>query len=119
VRFIFRHDVTRRLRYAALQTRRGRTLADRHGLEADTPSSFYIVLQGEAQEPRILSGAAALRYAAQCLTWPWRTLAVFTYLPEPVVNGLYGFVVRNRYRIAGRRETCFVPTPEERERFLS
>jgi len=40
-------------------------------------------------------------------------------VPRALRDPLYELVARNRYRIAGRRNTCFVPTPEHRSRFLT
>jgi predicted DCC family thiol-disulfide oxidoreductase YuxK len=39
-------------------------------------------------------------------------------LPRKLRDSLYEFVARNRLRIAGRRASCFVPTPEQLNRFL-
>jgi predicted DCC family thiol-disulfide oxidoreductase YuxK len=39
-------------------------------------------------------------------------------LPRKLADRLYEFVARNRLRIAGRRASCFVPTPAQRDRFL-
>ncbi len=49
---------------------------------------------------------------------PWSAVRVFQLLPRGIADRLYEFVARNRLRIAGRRATCFVPTPEQRSRFL-
>ncbi|RME58755.1 thiol-disulfide oxidoreductase DCC, partial [Candidatus Parcubacteria bacterium] len=36
----------------------------------------------------------------------------------PLRDGVYFWVARQRYRWFGRRETCRLPSAEERERFL-
>ncbi len=52
------------------------------------------------------------------LGWPWRALGVFGLVPRGLRDGAYRWVARNRYRLFGRRETCWVPSPEQRERLL-
>jgi predicted DCC family thiol-disulfide oxidoreductase YuxK len=45
-------------------------------------------------------------------------LGAFRIVPRRVRDALYGFVARRRFRWFGRRESCMVPTPELRSRFL-
>ncbi|HLJ11511.1 MAG TPA: DCC1-like thiol-disulfide oxidoreductase family protein [Planctomycetaceae bacterium] len=49
--------------------------------------------------------------------WPALGL-VLRVIPRPIRDGGYDFIARRRYRWFGKKETCRVPTPEERERFL-
>lgn len=48
----------------------------------------------------------------------WGTLSVFKVLPEGFTNWAYDLVATNRYKIFGKKETCRLPTAEERARFL-
>lgn len=43
---------------------------------------------------------------------------VLWLIPKPIRDWGYTFVARNRYRWFGRKETCRMPTPDERNRFL-
>ena len=47
-----------------------------------------------------------------CLAW------VFWFVPSFIRDFLYGLIARNRYRIFGKIESCRIPTPEEKIRFL-
>ena len=50
---------------------------------------------------------------------PWRLVATLLWLiPRPLRDVGYRMVARSRYRIFGKSDTCRVPTPAERERFL-
>jgi len=48
----------------------------------------------------------------------WKLAIVLLIVPAPIRDVLYGFVARNRYRWFGLKESCRIPTPEERSRFL-
>ena len=113
MRFVYRHDKSRRLRFAALQTPQGQAIARARGLEADDPTTFYVVLHD-----RTLEDADALRFVARHLTLPWAVLGLPAFLPRAAVVPLYRSIARNRYLIAGRRQTCAVPPTKDRDRFL-
>lgn len=44
--------------------------------------------------------------------------SLFVIVPRPLRDFFYNTVGRNRYRIFGKKESCRIPTPEERARFL-
>jgi predicted DCC family thiol-disulfide oxidoreductase YuxK len=52
------------------------------------------------------------------LGMPWALAGVLRVVPRRIADAAYGVVARNRLKIAGRRESCMVPTAEVRERFL-
>ena len=49
---------------------------------------------------------------------PWKLAMVGKILPRPVRDSAYEMVAENRYKLFGKKETCRLPTPEERERFV-
>ena len=59
---------------------------------------------------------AALTVLSNLPGWGW-TRALFA-APKPLRDAIYGLVARNRYRIFGRYEVCFVPDAELRARVL-
>ncbi len=48
----------------------------------------------------------------------YRTVAIFKLLPRKWRHELYLFVAKNRFHWFGTRETCYLPSPEEKERFI-
>jgi predicted DCC family thiol-disulfide oxidoreductase YuxK len=49
---------------------------------------------------------------------PWRLLSLARLFPRWIRNPVYRIIARNRYRWFGKRETCRLPSPEEKARFL-
>jgi predicted DCC family thiol-disulfide oxidoreductase YuxK len=114
VRFVIERDPEARFRFAPLQSELGRALKLRHGLDPDALASFVLIdADGAATRStavlRILRGLGA----------PWRWLYLLRAIPLPLRDALYGFVAGNRYRWFGRRDTCLVPSPDLRSRFLA
>lgn len=48
----------------------------------------------------------------------WKLAVVAFMVPRFVRNAIYRWISRNRYRWFGKKETCRLPTPAERSRFL-
>jgi predicted DCC family thiol-disulfide oxidoreductase YuxK len=112
MRFILEHDVRGRLRFTSLQSATGRELLVRNGIDPSDPQTFLLVDGGEVY----VRSDAALEIAKDLGSWRW--LRVFGFLPRGVRDRIYGVLASNRYRWFGKREVCFVPTAEQRARFI-
>ena len=113
VQFVLKHDVRGRIRFAPIQSALGRRLMERHGLDPDDAQSLLFV-EGDRASKRSDAAFAI----ARDLSWKWRWLRVFRFVPRFLRDRVYDLVARNRYRWFGKLETCFIPTPEVRARFL-
>jgi predicted DCC family thiol-disulfide oxidoreductase YuxK len=115
VRFIIERDPGAIFRFASLQSEVGQRLLAEHGLTiSPDPDSIVLIAGGRAYTHT----DAALRIARR-LSGPWPLLWVFIGLPRALRDPVYRFIARNRYRWFGRQETCWMPTPALRARFLS
>jgi predicted DCC family thiol-disulfide oxidoreductase YuxK len=45
-------------------------------------------------------------------------MGIAKILPRPLRDGLYKVVARNRYRVFGKHESCMLPDPEHKDKFL-
>jgi predicted DCC family thiol-disulfide oxidoreductase YuxK len=112
-RFILRQDRARAFRLASVQSEAGRALYHRFGLDANDPDTMLTV-DGE----RLLRDSDAVLTIARGLGRPWSAAALLRLVPRPLRDAAYRWVARNRYRLFGRRETCWLPPPEHRDRLL-
>ena len=112
VRFVIDRDPERRFSFLAIQSGRGRALAERFGIDPEAPQTNAVFLDG-----RIVfkSDAALTVLGALAATRPLGRLKV---VPHWLRDPAYDLIARNRYRLFGRTDACMVPTPEERARFL-
>lgn len=113
VQFILKRDPQGRFRFASLQSEPGRRLMTEHGLDPDALSSVVVVEEGRVWK----ESSAALRIARH-LPGAWKLLGIFTLVPRPLRDAAYRLIARNRYRWFGKMETCWLPTPELKGRFL-
>ncbi|WP_243406200.1 DCC1-like thiol-disulfide oxidoreductase family protein [Sphingosinicella sp. YJ22] len=111
--FVLKHDRRGHFRLAAQQSEAGAALYRRFGIDPADPETLIVV-----------SGDTAARYSdallaiARGLGWPWRAACAFRAVPRFVRDPLYRLIARNRYRLFGKRQTCWMPSPEQRERLL-
>lgn len=117
VRTILRFDRRGTLRFAALDSDIARDVIGRHPELRDVDSAVYVRHLGAAGETAHAHSDALLR-VADYLGGPWRMAAVARIVPRPVRDWAYKRFAAVRYRIGGRYDTCPVPTPDVRRRFL-
>jgi predicted DCC family thiol-disulfide oxidoreductase YuxK len=114
VRFLLPRDRAGRFRFATMQSETGRRLLAVHGMDPNDPVSFLLVERRRAYT----DSSAALRILMLLGGW-WRLAGAFYAVPRPLRDAVYRFVARRRYRWFGRRESCFVPSAETADRFLT
>jgi predicted DCC family thiol-disulfide oxidoreductase YuxK len=126
VQFIVDHERTPELRFAPLQSELAQELLEsafdaegarriREGATGGGDPDTIVLVEGTKG---FTHSTAGLRIARR-LRAPWSWLSVFVVVPRPLRDLVYRFIARNRYRWFGKSETCRVPTPELRGRFIA
>jgi predicted DCC family thiol-disulfide oxidoreductase YuxK len=100
-------------KFASLQSPFGQELLSGHALPTNTLDSVVL-----SEEGRVYSRSTAVLRILRRLSGLWPLLYAFFLVPRPIRDAVYDFIGRNRYRWFGRRESCLMPTPENRKRFL-
>ena len=113
VQFIIRRDPAARFRFASLQSPLGEELGPGSGSTRQAVDSVILV-EGDRWYKE---SDAALRIA-RGMGGAWKALWALRLIPRPLRDAAYRLVARNRYRWFGKQETCWLPTPELRGRFL-
>ena len=113
VLFIVDRDKASRFSFAPLQSPLGQQLCTRFGLPTQHYDSLVLVEHGKV----FLRSTSALRIARH-LRFPWFLLAAGLLLPRFLRDPFYNLIARNRYRWFGKEESCRIPTPDLRKRFL-
>jgi predicted DCC family thiol-disulfide oxidoreductase YuxK len=101
IRFVAARDTSRRFRFTAIQSAYGTRLAQAFGIDGGV--AWF-------------KSDGALTVLSSLPGWGWARglLAV----PKPLRDAVYNLVARNRYRIFGKYEECFVPDAEFRARVM-
>jgi predicted DCC family thiol-disulfide oxidoreductase YuxK len=118
VQMILERDQRGTLRFAALQSDYGRAVVERHPELRGVDSVVYVEgSPGEGGERVFARSDAALR-VLKYLGGAWKILLAARVIPKPVRDFFYDLFARNRYRMFGKYESCRLPPPEVRSRFL-
>ncbi len=111
--FVLRHDRAHRFRLAAMQGPVGTKLYEINGIDPGAPDTL-IVVDGD----RVWRDSdAVLEIYAGC-GWPWKAATVLRVVPRFLRDPVYRCVARHRYRLFGKRTSCWLPAPEDRDRLL-
>ncbi|MBB2713083.1 DCC1-like thiol-disulfide oxidoreductase family protein [Rhizobium sophoriradicis] len=113
VKFVLKHDSERRYRFLAAQTPLGEALYRHYGLNERDYETNILIEGGRA----FFKSDGTIRMVAG-LGFPYSLAKVFRLLPRRLADALYEFIARNRLKIAGR-QSCMVPTAEQRSRFIA
>lgn len=111
--FVLANDKTGRFYLASMQGAVGTALFKRFGIDPDDPDTIIVVHRDKLWRN---SDAVLEIYAG--LGWPWRAAGIFKSVPRYIRDPVYRLVARNRYRLFGRRETCWLPSADQAKRVL-
>ncbi|MAE87470.1 MAG: hypothetical protein CMB80_32350 [Flammeovirgaceae bacterium] len=100
-------------RFASLQSDFAKELLNSSAID---PSSLESIVLVEGRRVYHKS-EAALRVAGH-LKGLWPLFRVFRILPRGFRDFFYDIIAKNRYRWFGKKDSCRIPTPELRDRFL-
>jgi predicted DCC family thiol-disulfide oxidoreductase YuxK len=112
VQFIIKRDPGALFQFASLQSDEAQQLLDVY----QQPSSLDSIVL--LHKGKVYTESTAILQICRKLTGLWKLLYALIVIPKPIRNGLYRWFARNRYRWFGQQESCMIPTPEIRQRFL-
>ncbi|MEL6132333.1 MAG: thiol-disulfide oxidoreductase DCC family protein [Bacteroidota bacterium] len=113
VDFIMRHDPKGQFLFSANQHEPGQQLLMAHGIDPENVTTVYLIENGQLYQ----RSTAALRIVRH-LGLPFSLLYPFILIPPFIRDAVYKVIAKNRYNWFGKRDTCRLPTPDERARFL-
>lgn len=113
INFIIRHDKNDYFRFAPLQSEIAEKIFAGKNIHTVSMDSFILVEHGKVYTRT----SAALRIAKH-LSGGWSLFFGFIIVPPFIRDIFYKIIANNRYKWWGKRESCMIPTPEERAKFL-
>jgi predicted DCC family thiol-disulfide oxidoreductase YuxK len=113
INFIIRHDKRDYFRFAPLQSDIGKKYLAEHHINTSETDSFILVENGKTYDRT----TAALRIAKK-LNGGWPLFYGFIIVPPFIRDIVYRIIAKNRYKWWGKKDSCMIPTPDVRAKFL-
>ncbi len=112
VRFVAMRDKEKRFRFTPIQSPYGARLAQVFGIDPTDPDTNAVIHGGVAY----FKSDGALTVLSHLPGWRWARL-LFT-VPKALRDPVYSLIAKNRYRIFGKFDACFVPDAATRARVV-
>lgn len=118
VQMILDHDKRKEMRFAALQSDYGKQVVSRHPELEKVDSIVFVEQKSEAGDERVFIRSDAALRVASYLGGAWKLLLIFRIIPTPIRDFFYNLCAKYRYKFFGKYDSCMLPAPDVRSRFL-
>lgn len=113
VQFLIRHDKKSVFRFASLQSKAGIDLCESFNIDTKKMDTVIYIKEGS-----YYTESAAVFRIINDMGGVWKVFLTFSIIPKAITDFVYRQIAARRYKIFGRKATCFVPTPEIKSKFL-
>lgn len=114
VQFIIKHDKKDIFRFVSLQSELGKKICNYIGVDQNKIDSIILYNPSVAYYYK----STAVIEIGNDLGGIYSLISAFKILPEKLRNYLYDYIAKNRYKWYGKKESCMIPTPELKAKFL-
>lgn len=115
VQFIIKRDPKDKFVFASLDSEIGKKLLSERHIDRNQVDSIVLIIPDDAY---FIKSDAALEIS-KSLSGFYSIFSYFLFLPQGFRDFIYDIIAKNRYRIFGKKEECPLPTPAQKEKFLS
>jgi len=123
MRWLAERDQHDRLRFAPQQSTVSEAVLARHGVDREAMlagNSVYLALDFDTPRERLLTQSDVTVNALLLLGGVWGFWGrILQLIPKPLRDWAYRLFARNRFRFSARYESCPLPSPVVRAKFLA
>ncbi len=113
INFVIDRDTKKRFVFASLQSDTGKHLMKEHRIDTNSLESVILI-----KPTKVYQKSGAVLEISRHLNGLWPALYIFKLVPAPIRNFLYDQFARKRYQLFGKADSCRMPTPDLKARFL-
>lgn len=113
VLFIIKRDKKALFRFAALQSEAGQSILKKFSVSSERTDTIYYIRDTECFQK-----STAILNILKDLRGGWNCLYPLIYIPINLRDALYLLISRHRYKLFGKRQSCMIPTPKIKKRFM-
>ena len=114
VQFILKYDLKNTFLFSSLQSDYSLKLSENLNFDYTNLKTILLV---DLEKNKVYNKSTAALLIATKLKFPISLMGVFFIIPKPLRDIVYLFISNNRYKWFGKKEQCYLPTPELLKRF--
>ena len=114
VNFVLKRNSKNNILFTPMQSEAGQKLLQHYNLPVDDMQSFVFIDEGKVNK----QSTAALKVCRH-LRGLWPLCYGFIIVPKFIRDGVYNWIAKNRYKWFGMKQSCMIPTPDVKARFLT
>ncbi|WP_339661816.1 DCC1-like thiol-disulfide oxidoreductase family protein [uncultured Polaribacter sp.] len=112
---VIKNDHKNNFVFAALQSKSGKEIINHLKIDVSKIDSIILYEPGVAYD---IKSTAALKIMKDFGGF-WFLTQIFGILPISIRDFIYDYIAKNRYQWFGKKESCMIPTPELKAKFLN
>lgn len=113
VQFAIKRNKKKNLRFGSLQGNTAQEILPRYQIDPSILKSVVFIENNTAYQ----SSTAVLKICKH-LDGGWKLLSLFLIIPSFLRDPVYNWIGKNRYKWFGKKESCMIPTAEQRALFV-
>jgi len=113
IQFVIKKDKTENFLFSPLQSEFAKGKLQGYNINAAALDTVILLFQNKAYQK-----LDAIIKIGQLLGFPYNVAVIFKIFPQFLKNYIYYTVAKNRYYWFGEEESCMVPNPQLKSRFL-
>ena len=113
INFIIERDKKNVFKFATLDSQIAKDLSEKYSIDLSKVDSIILISNKKA-----FTKSSAALHIAKDLSAAWPLLYSFMVFPKFIRNAVYDFIAKNRYKWFGKKDSCMIPTPELKAKFL-
>lgn len=113
VNFAIKRDKKNKLKFTPIQGETAKKILPQYSINTNSLSSVIFIEKGKAY-----TQSSATLQICKHLNGGWKLFYALFIVPKFIRDFFYNIIARNRYKWFGKKESCMIPIPELKERFL-
>jgi predicted DCC family thiol-disulfide oxidoreductase YuxK len=113
VQFVIRRDKINIFLFASLQSKFGQEKLSEFKLDQNNLYSIILI-----RDNSFFQHSDAILDICKQLGGGWMLLYGLKIIPRFIRDSIYNWISNNRYRFFGKKQSCWIPTPELKSKFI-
>jgi len=113
VKFIIKRNCEKKFLFSSMQNEKSKELLAQFSIDNSDLDTLIVI----KNDTVFIKSDAVLEIVKEFSRF-WFILSYCKIIPKPIRDFIYTLISRNRYKLFGKKESCFIPTKEQQERFL-